>query len=202
MRTWLERNRVAVVSILGVFFVGSVALLLLRLPRPGPIIISTPQPTVSPTIQLTPTPAPLRVYVSGAVQSPDVYVLPPGSIVKDALAAAGGATDDADLARINLAILVQDQQQIHVPREGEADPPVPPPGRSSSADLSTPDKIDLNTASAAELDALPGIGPAIAQRIVDYREANGRFAAIEDIVNVKGIGPATFEQLKDLIVVR
>jgi competence protein ComEA len=138
------------------------------------------------------------VYVTGAVERVDVYTLPPGSLVKDAVAAAGGATADADLEQINLAVEVYDQQQIHVPRKGEE----VTPAATSVGVPSTTDKIDINTASVEELDTLPGIGPAIAQRIIDYRTEYGAFAAIEDITNVKGIGPATFEEIKDLIAVR
>ncbi|MGQ9468181.1 MAG: SLBB domain-containing protein [Anaerolineae bacterium] len=85
-------------------------------PRGRPITVITPEPTATPTP--TPTPAPLRVYVTGAVQAPDVYLLPVGSLVKDAVLAAGGPAPDADLDRINLARQLEDQQQIYVPRRG------------------------------------------------------------------------------------
>jgi len=141
----------------------------------------------------------VRVYVTGAVREPDVYVLSPGSIVKDALAAAGGPTGDADLERINLAVQVHDQQQIYVPRQGEGTPPVPPVSVALPAVPVA--AININAASAAELEALPGIGPAFAQRIVDYRAEHGPFATIEEIMEVKGIGPATFARLEGLIAV-
>jgi competence protein ComEA len=195
---WLERHRVLIVATLAVFIVGGVIAWVASRPNPGPIIISTPEPTSTPVPEPTPTPAPVRVYVTGAVERADVYTLPPGSLVRDAIAAAGGATADADLEQINLAIEVHDQQQIHVPRKGEEVTPVAAPVGAPS----TTGKVNINTASVEELDTLPGIGPAIAQRIVEYREANGDFAAIEDITNVKGIGPATFEEIKELIAVR
>lgn len=164
--------------------------------RAQPIAISTPQPT--PTAQATPTQAPLRVHVSGAVRAPDcVYRLPPGSIVEDAIEAAGGATADADLQRINLAKELSDQQHVHVPRQGEQDPPPAVSGgemRGNAAGL-----VNVNTATQAELETLPRIGPVTAASIVAYREANGPFARIEDIVEVPGIGPATLEQLRGLI---
>jgi competence protein ComEA len=199
MKDGLDRYKVAVIAVLGALIaLGGAALWFFR-PRPGPIIISTPAPTHTP--QPSGTPAPLRIYVTGAVQRPDVYLLPPESIVKDALAAAGGATEEADLERVNLAVQLVDQQQVHVPRQGEEAPLDVVPGGDRTT-LFPGDKIDLNTASVAELDVLPGVGPKIAQRIVDYREANGDFVAIEDVMNVSGIGPATFEELKDQITVR
>jgi competence protein ComEA len=147
-------------------------------------------------------PASLRVYISGAVRTPDVYLLPPGSIVKDAVQAAGGPADDADLERINLALELYDQQQVYVPHAGESTPAVPLPGSvpPPAGDIpASPGQVNLNTATVEQLDTLPGIGPVIAQRIVDYRTANGPFAAPQDIVNVKGIGQATYEKLQDLI---
>ena len=166
-------------------------------PRPAPIEVITP--VLSPALEppSSPTPAPLRVYISGAVSHPDVYLLPPQSIVKDALAAAGGPTEEADLDRLNLAMELRDQQQVHVPRRGEAVPAAVPPGGASAGG-----PININTATVEELDALPGVGPAIAGRIVDYREAYGPFATIEAIMNVKGIGSATFEEIKGLITVK
>jgi competence protein ComEA len=144
------------------------------------------------------------VYVTGAVAHPDVYLLSAGSIVRDALVAAGGATADADLNRINLAQQVYDQQQIYVPRFGEENPPLPSPPASltnTSGNVQATGKVNINTATAEELDTLPGIGPAIAQRIIEYRLTNGPFQSIEEIKNVSGIGDKLFEKLKDLITV-
>jgi competence protein ComEA len=200
MGKWLERHRTYIASVPILATVVLALYLWIGRPQPEPFIISTPVPTATPILAPTPTPAPLRVYVTGAVHKPDVYVLPPGSIVKDALLAAGGATDDADLERINLAVQVYDQQQIYVPRVGEDAPPIPLPGdRSSTAPLSS--KVNINSASMETLDTLPGVGPAIAQRIVDYRTEHGPFATIEEIMNVKGIGPTTFDKMKDMIAV-
>ncbi|MCP4535519.1 MAG: ComEA family DNA-binding protein [Chloroflexi bacterium] len=173
-------------------------------PRPQPnkpIEISTPLPTSTPIH--TPTPAPIRVHVSGAVQQPAVYELPVGSIVQDAVDAAEGPTSDADLDHINLAVELRDQQQVYVPRQGETDPPpVVSGGESSSSGGGTVGaQVNINTATTAELETLPRIGPMTAQRILEYREANGLFATIEDIQNVPGIGPATFEGFQDMISV-
>jgi competence protein ComEA len=193
MEQWLERYRVILFLALIALAIGGVVLIQVLQPRPEPIRLTTSTPPPTPAATLTPRP--LRVYVSGAVHRPDVYILPPESIVKDALVAAGGATDEANLDRINLALPVTDGQHIYVPHVGEENPPVPSP---SGASPST-GKININTADSAALEALPGIGPVIAQRIIDYRLANGRFTQIEEIMDVSGIGPATFEGIKDLI---
>ncbi len=166
----------------------------------NPIVVSTPIPT--PTPLHTPTPAPIRVHVSGAVQQPAVYALPVGSIVQDAVDAAGGPASDADLDHINLAVELRDQQQVYVPRLGEANPlPSVSGGGSSGESAAGTTQVNINTATATELETLPRIGPTTAQRILEYREANGPFATIEDIQNVPGIGPATFEGFKDMIMV-
>lgn len=204
MTDWLERNRgFVLVTLINLALMGGLFFWLQR-PVPPPIEITTPEPTPSPVATPTSTPSPLRVYVTGAVLRPDVYQLAPGGIVKDAIEAAGGATDDADLKRVNLAQELHDQQQVYVPRIGETDAPPPvtgeepasPPGSST-----TGAKINLNTATLEELDILPGIGPAIAQRIIDYREANGPFKSIEEITLVSGIGDTTYEKIKDRITV-
>ncbi len=161
---------------------------------PQPIVVSTTVPTPTP---FTPTPPPIRVYISGAVRRPAVYELPPDSIVQDALDAAGGPTSDADLVHINLAQGLADQQHVYVSREGEANPTPPVSGSGESAGAT----VNINTATAAELEALPRIGPTMAQRIVEYRQTNGPFESIEEIQNVPGIGPATFAGFEDMITV-
>ncbi len=167
--------------------------------RSAPITISTPEPT--PTPASSPTPAPLRIHVSGAVREPDqVYRLPPGSMVQDAIEAAGGATGEADLERINLAQELADQEHVHVPRRDEENPP--PPVSGGDGGEATGSLVNINTATQAELETLPGIGPVTAGKILDHREANGPFERIEDIQDVPGIGPATFEGMRDLIRVR
>ncbi len=193
MGSWLERYRG--VLFFGLFLLAVVAVILFQAlrPRPEPILLSPP--TALPSPETTPTPRPLRVYVSGAVLQPDVYTLLPDSIVKDALLAAGGPADDADLDRINLALPVADGQHIYVPRQGEEDLPVELPSRLPGSGS----KVNINTADLAALESLPGIGPALAQRIVDYRQAHGPFVRIEDIMEVSGIGPATFQEIQDLI---
>ena len=193
MEKWWERYRWILFTILIAAPITVLLLYQLLRPEPAPIQLSTPTPQPSP--YPTPTPGPLRVYVSGAVREPDVYLLQPESIVKDAVAAAGGATEAADLNHINLAMPVADGQQIHVPSQGEEPLPVQVP----SGQRSTTIKVNLNTADLAVLDSLPGIGPVLAQRVLDYRQAHGPFERIGDITKVSGIGPAIFEDIQDLI---
>jgi competence protein ComEA len=190
---WWERHRRILLLVLIIAAVTGLVLFQVLRPQPAPIILSTATPLPSPEATLTPRP--LRVYVSGAVLHPDVYTLIPDSIVKDALLAAGGPTEDADLDRINLALPLSDGQHIYVPRLGEQSPPVQPPSRLPAVS----GKINLNTADVAVLETLPGIGPVLAQRIVDYRQEHGTFAQIEDLMNVSGIGQRTFDNLRDLI---
>lgn len=206
---WLKKYRGYIFTVLVCFILMGGIFILARRPTPEPLVIATaiiPTSTLLPTPTLTPTPAPLRVYVNGAVRTPDVYLLPAGSIVKDAIQVAGGPADDADLDRINLALALYDQQQVYVPHTGEATPAAPPPSGAqpptsagSEDATATGGKVNLNTATVQQLDTLPGIGPAIAQRIIDYRKAHGPFTAPEDIMNVKGIGQVTYEKLQDLI---
>ena len=140
MGEWLERYRVYIVFALAlVIATGGVAFWVNR-PQAVPIIISTPVPTSTPTLAITPSPAPIRVYVTGAVHEPDVYTLAPDSIVKDAIAAAGGATSDADLDRINLALQLADQAHIYVPFKGEENPPITPVVAKPSAGAVSPTK--------------------------------------------------------------
>jgi competence protein ComEA len=204
MADWLERNRgFILVTLINVALIGALAFWLRR-PAPAPIEILPPEPSPTLVATSTPTPAPLRVYVTGAVLHPDVYQLAPGSIVKDAVQAAGGGAPDADLDRVNLAQELRDQQQVYVPRVGEtqAPPPVVDAQPTSSASrFAGGGKTNINTATQAELEALPGIGPAFAGRIVEYRQANGPFKSIEEITLVSGIGEATLAKIKDYITV-
>ncbi|MEZ5176628.1 MAG: ComEA family DNA-binding protein [Acidimicrobiia bacterium] len=131
----------------------------------------------------------VTVHVSGSVLDPGLVAVPDGSRIADAVAAAGGATLDADLRRLNIAATVRDGDQIVVP--SVADDP--------SQGASEPTKIDINTADATGLATLPGIGPVIAQRIVSYREQHGAFATIEDLLDVPGIGEAKLAAIRDAI---
>jgi competence protein ComEA len=147
-----------------------------------------------------PSPAPLVVQVSGAVARPGVYNLPQGSRVKDAIHAAGDMTANADPGALNLAALLEDGQRVEVPLEGA---PPQTSGEPPSRSVTIPGGlVNINTATQAELEGLPEIGPTLAQRIVEYRQAHGPFATIEAIQDVEGIGEGVFEKIKGLITVR
>ena len=180
------------------------ALFFVRQPSSEPIEI-LPPPTLAPTAapSATPTPGPLRIDVAGAVASPGIYTVPRGSLVADAVAAAGGPAADADLDRINKAMPLQDNMQVYVPRVAQPIPavinPPAPQAPARPGQMAVPGKpVNLNTASLDELDTLPGVGPATAQWIVEGRP----YGAIEDLMRVKGIGQATFDKLNDLVTVR
>ena len=196
--SWIERERKVILVGLLVSLVAGAIVFLIRLPPAESIQIVLPPPTDTPSP--TTTPGPVRVYVCGAVKYPDVYELPAGSIVKDAIIAAGGAAGEADLNQINLAQELADQTQIYIPTQGEEldSASASTPAFTTSRSLHHEDVININTASLAELESLPGIGPVLAQRIVDHRP----YRTLEDILDVPGIGEATYEKLKDGVVVQ
>lgn len=171
--------------------------------------LGTPVPSsVGPTDAATTAPAGgrLLLHVTGAVRDPGIVDLPAGSRVLDAVAAAGGAADGADIAALNLARPVADGEQLVVPRVGDPPPAGGAgaggvPSGSGSAGSASGAPLNLNTATPAELETLPRIGPALAQRIVDWRAANGRFGAVSDLMKVSGIGQKLFDGLKDRVVV-
>lgn len=199
--SFLRRHRgYLLLSLFWVVALGGI-LIAVRRPRPAAIQILPPPPTAIPAP--TPTPKPLRVYVSGAVVVPDVYELPSGSIVKDAVLAAGGLVEEADSAAVPMALTLSNGMQVHVPRLHDYVPTpiavsVPLLQTTSGSSAPLVGTVDINNASLEELEDLPGIGPAMAERIV----ANRPYGAIEDIVRVKGIGEATFAELRDLISVQ
>jgi competence protein ComEA len=146
------------------------------------------------------------VHVAGAVVSPGVRRLPPGSRVIDALDAAGGALPDADLPRINLAAPLVDGQQVYVPKPGEQPPlaaaAVPGGAGTAGPGGSVPGAlVDLNTATAEQLDTLPGVGPSTAAAIIAHRDQNGPFTSVDQLLDVRGIGEAKLELLRDLVSV-
>lgn len=148
-----------------------------------------------------PSPAPIRVHVTGAVSNPDVYSLPPGSRVEDAVDAAGGVLPNAYTYTLNLAAQLEDGDKVLVPFIAQDTSEKPQEGRDNPAPASVQFPLDINTATQEELELLPGIGESKAQAIIEYREDNGPFTTIEQIQNVPGIGPGIFEDIKDLIIV-
>ena len=160
---------------------------------------STQLEVLAPLDTLAPTR--IAVHVVGAVQQPGVYHFSVGARGDDALRAAGGHTNDADLRRVNLAATLFDGQQFVIPRKGEQlATTVPPSGGGLDSEASnTPLLVDLNRATVAELDQLPGVGPSTARAIVDHRTRNGPFASVDDLLAVRGIGPAKLAELKPFV---
>ena len=166
--------------------------------------------TGTAALPFTPTPAPIAVYVSGAVAKPGVYTLQPGARVADAVAAAGGFRPDADSDAINLAARVSDEEHIAVPELISTPLPGTPPSQATAMrpqstpaprKSPTPGKVNINTAVPEELESLPNIGPALASRIIEHRTKNGPFKTIDDLADVPGIGDATLERLRPLITI-
>ena len=148
------------------------------------------------------------VHVFGAVVEPGLYELRQGSRVIDVVSAAGGFTEDAERDRVNLARVLLDGEQLGIPRQGE-DLPMLEDGSASGSGVSAGTggdapaaagaKVSLNRASASELQALPHVGPATAQSIIDWRTQNGPFSTVEELMSISGIGQKTYDRLKDLV---
>lgn len=157
---------------------------------------STSSATAAPPTTSTPD---AIVHVAGAVASPGVYHLPATSRVVDAIAAAGGLTAAADTDGVNLAAPVRDGSRIYVPESGEAVPVVVAGAEPSPGTTLPAGPIDLNAATVEQLDTLPGVGPSTAAAIVAYRDQHGPFAAVDDLGEVRGIGPAKLDALRGLV---
>jgi len=179
---------------LGVF-VGLIASALI-------LLVITPPQGVPIELVSQPTPSNITVYITGAVKNPGIYSLPYDSRAVEAVEAAGGMLENADKTTINLAAHMKESDKLLVPFMA-----TPVPGRmeaipTESRPTPSPDRpLNINTAVAEDLDLLPGIGPSKAAAIIDYREKYGDFKRKEDIQNVSGIGPAIFEQIKDIITI-
>ncbi len=176
----------------------SVALLLVALLLAGRLLLRAGTPHAAPPpvhlrTAASPAPALLVVDVVGAVRRPGLLRLTKGSRIADAVARAGGATRLADLAQVNLAAPIADGEQVVVPARGA----VGPGGGSAAALPAGP--VHLSTATAEQLDALPGIGPVTAQKIVDYRTQHGAFSSVDELDAISGIGPAKIDQLRGLV---
>lgn len=176
-------------AVLGFAVVGGSALVLARTTEPPPPPIKrVAGHATAPRVEL------LVVHVTGMVASPGVYELPKGSRIKDALAAAGGAVEGADVNALNLAEVLSDGQKIVVPKPGEA------PVSDTTGTQAPSGKVNLNTATKGQLEELPGVGPVLAQRIIDYR-LRKKFTSVRQLLEVDGFGPKKYESVKDLITV-
>lgn len=176
------------------------------------LLASAPPRGQDITLLPPPSPIPFQVQISGAVQHPGVYELAPGSRLQDAIDLAGGFTIDANKLTLNLAAHLEDGVRVDVPYQNpdsfqtakEQDLPkdeaVQPRATSTPSEYHT-DLININTADQSSLETLSGIGPVIASRIIDFRDQNGPFSNIIEIQKVSGIGPATFDKIKDHITV-
>jgi competence protein ComEA len=181
---WERAGQLALVLLFLLALAGGFAVLA-RQSRPPGVEVVLPTPTPEGT---------LRVHLSGAVASPGVHAFRDGERVGDLLARTGGTTSDADLGRVNLALRLRDEALVHVPRFGEAIAP---------SDAAQPDggqaRLDLNTATLSQLEALPGIGEVRAAAILEYRESHGGFDEVGELLAVSGLGPATVEAIADLV---
>lgn len=172
--------------------------------------VATSNPLEIPTYrEESPTPQKTKniiAHICGGVKNPGVYTLPENSRVKDFIDTAGGASNDGIIDAINLARIVHDGEKIVIPQAGKTATDIENGSTVSERDTQisleeNKGKIDINAATLADFDSIPGIGPVIAQRIIDYRTTNGTFKSVEDIKEVKGIGEKTFEKIKDYIEV-
>ena len=170
----------------------------MTLARARPSMVRVLDKSVSPSSE--PTARTLTVHVAGAVNNPGLYKLNEGSRVADALGRAGGPAQGAILDDINLAARLTDGEKVMVPRQTvPADLPAAEATGGTGSTSSV--RVNINTASEAQLDALPGVGPALATRIVQYREKNGTFSSVDELDNVSGIGPSKLDSLKDLVTI-
>ena len=199
----LSRAELAGLALLMVVLLGGAGLWYVRsLPKPvqvraEPRIPSVPTPGPGAA---SPSPEVLLVDVAGWVRSPGVYEFAAGARIVDAIEAAGGARPGAALELLNLAAPLADGTQVLVVKAGQAPAVAPAPG-GGTAPGAVGGLVNLNTAGAAELETLPGIGEVIAQRIVDHRTANGPFASVDELLEVSGIGEAILGSIRELVTV-
>ena len=185
-----DRRRVLAVGVVVLLVLVVAGKVLLRPARPV-----VPPPVGSRSAAAARASAPrLFVNVVGAVRRPGLYRLKDGSRVADAVTRAGGPTPKAQIELLNLAARIADGEQIVVPRRGLADPaPLLPAGSGCRG------PVHLNSATLEQLDALPGVGPVTAQKILDYRQQHGAFGSVDELDAIAGIGPARLEQLRGLV---
>lgn len=201
MRDWLVNNAIPLGAALAI---GAIfALFALTRPPPTTIEVRPREPQPTPTVVV-------YVHVDGAVLEPGVYALSGGARIFEAIDAAGGATEDAEIRELNLAARITDGQKLVVPSRSQAAAPAAAPGAADAqaparaapatgAGSAAAARININTASQRVLETLPGIGPVTAGRIIEYREANGPFTRIEQLREARLVNAPTFERIKNLI---
>ena len=204
---WFGLSRI-IGSVVSLLFVALAGWWLLRIPPPPPeasLTFAGTTVAARAAADLTPisvSSMSITVHVAGAVNNPGVYKLRSGARFNDGVIAAGGATDQADLNSVNLAMLLNDGEQIYILKRNEKPhtitaqrSPSSATGGSAGSGNSKVVIININTASLAELEQLPGVGPSTAKAIIDYREKNGAFVTVQDLINVRGIGPAKLDEI-------
>jgi len=190
--------------IIGLLAAG--AILLIAQPEKGTPIILQPAPTPTETKppQSTPTETPIQVQIGGEVATPGVYPIEKSARLGDLITKAGGLTSQADLERVNRAALLRDGDYFYIPA---IDEPFPETARNSPINAGLGDAatyeypLDLNSVSQEALEALPGIGPAKAADILEYREKIGRFSSLEELMEIEGIGAKTLESLEEYLII-
>jgi competence protein ComEA len=193
----LSRGEIAGLIVVLVAVLGGAGLWYAR-SLPKPVTIAEAGPGTAQQVSSSPSPAiTLIVDVAGAVHDPGVYEFAEGDRVIDAIEKAGGPMPKADLSLLNLAAPLTDGTQILVPKAGPPGAVVPGGGAPGSAG----GLLNINSASATELETLPGIGEVLAATIVEYRDQNGPFASVDDLLDVSGIGPATLEEIRDQVTI-
>lgn len=193
LRGYVEQRRATVVAVFaGAAVAGAVAVGVAR-STPAP---AAPLPRVVRVTTTVPPPAPVVVHVSGAVVRPGLVEVPAGARVADVVRAAGGVRQPVDLSGVNLAAVVTDGVRVHLPEPGEPPSTVSSGGVVGGATAGSAGPIDLNRATAADLDRLPGVGPATAAAIVEHRSRVGRFGSVDELLDVPGIGPAKLATIR------
>jgi len=220
---WLRPALTAGGGVLGLAVLLAVGFAFLRSSTPPPgLTLPRAEPGSAPVVggpvagsassvpPVTAVTATVTVHVAGQVVGPGLYAVPAGGRVADALVAAGGTSAEADVEQLNLAARVADGERIYVPRKGETPPAVASgavPGGAAAGSggggkaAPAGGPVDLNTATAAQLEALPGVGPATSTAILAYRTSHGRFRSVTELLEVPGIGPAKLEALRPLVKV-
>ena len=193
----LSRGEIAGLIVVLVAVLGGAGLWYAR-SLPKPVTIAEAGPGTAEQVSSSPSPTVMLIVdVAGAVREPGVYEFIEGDRVIDAIERAGGSMPKADLSLLNLAAPLADGTQILVPKSGPAGAVVP----GKAVPGSTSGLINVNSASATELESLSGIGEVLAATIIEYREQNGPFASVEDLMDVSGIGPATLDEIRDQVTV-